>query len=95
MKTTQSFSHSGAIISRILYRYHIVLFVSVFLGGAAVIIFLLGQTITSSTDLTGDDPSVQTIFDQATIDSLDTLQSTDNTQPLAMPSGTRINPFVE
>ncbi len=82
--------------SRFFHRYHFVLFVVTALGGLAIIVFLLNQTLQTSTatPLTTD-TSGTTGFDQATIKRLETLRQTNSSEPLSFPTAERINPFVE
>lgn len=82
--------------SRFFHRYHFVLFVVTALGGLAIIVFMLNQTLQTSTDLTQSTETPQIGgFDQATIDRLKELKQTDSSESLRFPANQRINPFVE
>ena len=82
--------------SRLLHRYHVVLFVVIAFGGLAVVILLLSQIANSSSDTTGASQSAATAdFDKATITRLENLKQTGSSKPLQFPGNTRINPFVE
>ena len=80
--------------SKLLYRFHVVLFVLTVVGGMAVVVFMLNQTITRATDTTQliDMPAAP--FDQATIDRLNKLESSGQQSDIDFPPG-RINPFSE
>lgn len=80
--------------SRFLHRYHFVLFVVTALGGLAVIVFLLNNTIQLSTNTTLSVEPAQPGFDTQTIEKLRSLKQTNSSQELQFPGG-RTNPFVE
>lgn len=82
--------------SRFFHRYHFVLFVVTALGGLAIVVFLLNQTIQTSTDTTANAEAIQQSvnFDQATIKQLEELKQTGSSDPLKFPNR-RINPFIE
>lgn len=85
----------GKTISRLLYRFHFVLFVVLVLGGIAVVIFLINQTLSSASDTSHHMPTGSAMFDEATIEQLRQLDdSTGRNSELAFPPG-RINPFAE
>lgn len=81
--------------SRILHRYHVVIFVVVVLGGLAVIVLLLNDIITQSGSTGVPANNQSSTFDQATIDRIEDLKTRD--EPAAQPnlSNGRSNPFVE
>ncbi len=82
--------------SRFFHRYHFIVFVVTAVGGLAIVVFLLNQTIQTSTDLTQNTETPQaTSFDTATIKRLEELKQTGGSEPLQLPANTRINPFVE
>lgn len=78
-----------------LHRFHVVLFVFFVLGGLAVVVLMLNNTIIASGD-PGDytPPTNSTAFDQATIDRIEELKTKDETITDLDLSG-RTNPFVE
>ena len=85
----------GKGITRFLYRFHFVLFIVVVLGGLAVVILLLNQTLTRASDTNNAAPITLTPFDRQTIDMLNQLNtSSGETRDLEFPDG-RINPFSE
>jgi hypothetical protein len=92
-----SFTSIKRILSNILHRFHITIFVLVVLGSLAVIVLLLNNIIITSSDPgdyvpSGSNPSS---FDQATIERIEQLKSrTDSSAPLDLSKG-RTNPFVE
>ena len=83
------------VFGKFLRRYHLVIFVIIVFGSMSVVIFLINQSLQSSTD-TSDISTQPTItFDQKTIDRVNALQSTGSQQPLTLPANQRTNPFVE
>lgn len=83
-------------LSTFFHRYHVVLFVVVAVGGLAAVIFMLNLTIIAASQTPADGaPVTSTSFDQATIDRVNQLDTTQNSTPLSLPGGQRINPFVE
>ena len=96
MKTKLSVGSVGAKISNTLYRYHLVLFVLFFIGGLAVVILLLAQTVFSASDVTENLQAPTSKFDQTTIDQLEKLQvKAGENGKLNLPNNNRINPFAE
>lgn len=76
-------------------RFHVVIFVIVVLGGLAIIIFLLNTVVVTSSQANGYTPDINnSTFDQATIKKIENLQTTGQSNQLALPPG-RTNPFVE
>lgn len=76
--------------SHFMHRYHVVIFTIIIIGGLSVATYLMYQ-VTAPPSATGTNTS--TGFDQATIDRIKNLHSSDDTQaPLDLPSG-RTNPF--
>lgn len=100
MKTKKPKSPTPSLSLKQLYkfahRYHVVMFTVVVIGGLAIVMFMLNNTIQSSTDTNSVDAvPIQTGFDQDTIDKLDSLKMNSNaSEQLQFPPG-RINPFVE
>lgn len=80
--------------SRFLHRYNVVIFVVVALGGLALVVFMLNQTIQVSADTTAATETPIAGFDQATIERLNGLKQTSSSEALKFPAG-RINPFIE
>ena len=83
-------------ITRIFQRYHLTLFIVFVAIGLSFAVFtfanLLGE---SSTDSSYQSPINAGTIDQATLERIKALHSSDdNTSELNPPSG-RINPFVE
>lgn len=83
-------------ITRILHRYHIVLFSVFVLGALIVAIYLLNQILATSDQANGyTAQSSNASFDTATITKINHLRTVqDPSVPLNLPAG-RINPFVE
>lgn len=78
-------------------RFHAVIFVVLVVGGLAVAVLILSDVVQSSTNTiqTSTDTISGSSFDQATIERIDKLKtSDDNAGELVLPPG-RINPFVE
>lgn len=84
----------GPKLSRFLYRFHVVLFVVIVIGGMAIVMFLLNQSIIKATDTTDVIAPVAQPFDQDTIDRLNQLDDANNSSSIDFPDG-RINPFSE
>lgn len=83
-------------LSTFFHRYHVVLFVVVAVGGLAVVIFMLNNTIIAASETPAEGaPVTSTTFDQATIDKVNQLDTTSSSRPLSLPGGQRTNPFVE
>lgn len=80
--------------SRFFHRYHVILFVIIALGGLSIVVFLLYQTVQSSTDTANITQDIVAGFDNVTIERLKSLDQTGGSEPLEFPK-TRINPFVE
>lgn len=79
----------------VLGRYHIVIFVVVVLGGLAVAVFLLNNTVNSSSEDTTYTSPLSSSFDQQTIKRVEQLKTTnESSAPLDLSHG-RTNPFVE
>ncbi len=89
--STTNVKHS---LSKVLYRYHVVLFVVIVIGGMAVVVFLLNQTIQAATDTSQIIPQGVESFDQETIDRLNDLTTSSQITDIKFPQG-RINPFSE
>jgi hypothetical protein len=90
-------SFNPKVITRLIHRYHVVLFSIVILGGVAFMVLSLNNIIISSSETATDYTPAGTTFsfDQATIDQIDSLKSRDqNSANLDLSSG-RSNPFVE
>lgn len=83
-------------ISRLLHRFHILLFSIFILGMLIVAVYLLNQLLITSDQANGYTAQANNAsFDTATINRLNQLHSvTDPSTPLSLPAG-RINPFTE
>lgn len=78
-----------------LHRYHVVLFVTIVLGGLAVMVFFLNQILVKSSTPDGyTSSSNDASFDQQTINRIKNLRETTDTSSQLDLSG-RSNPFVE
>lgn len=78
------------LVSKFLYRYNVLLFALLVIGGLSVVTWML---YTEYEGVRGDvsAPTRET-FDQTTIDKLNDLNAAEDDTPLELPSG-RINPF--
>lgn len=96
MKNSASTDQILRKLYKFTHRYHLVIFVVLVIGGMIIVMFMLNNTIQSSTDTNHiDETPVQTGFDQETIEKLESLKMNSGaSEPLKFPSG-RINPFVE
>lgn len=97
MKSSISLDQLPKKFIKFANRYHLVIFVVTVIGGMIIVMFMLNNTIQSSTN--GElinNQVTNTGFDQETIDKLESLKSfnSDALKGLDFPSG-RINPFVE
>lgn len=80
-------------ISGFFYRYHVLVFSLVVLGGLSAATYVLYQTVISSQSAEPGSSVVQ--FDEATIDRIKDLRDSDDSgTPLQKPAG-RSNPFKE
>ncbi len=92
---TSSLSSITAPIGHLLRRYHIIMFSVFVLGGLAILIFLLSNSIASSTNpLTQKQPS-SGAFNKQTMDRLETLRPSSDTESVLEFPYPRKNPFVE
>lgn len=82
-------------IFALLHRYHVILFVVIVIGGLAVIVFYLNTILVQSSQSDGyTSTSNNASFDQATIDRIKQLRTTNENQSQLDFSG-RSNPFIE
>lgn len=84
-------------ITKLLQRYHVILFVVVVMGGLSAAIFLLNKVLIASDDAGGYASQLnKESFDTDTIEKLKRLRASDEqTIKLDLQNGKRINPFVE
>lgn len=76
-------------------RYNLTIFIVVFVGGLATAVLMLNSTIQKSSDTTGYTATPQsTTFNQATIDRIKELHTSDMPVDTTLQSG-RLNPFNE
>lgn len=79
-----------------MYRFHLVLFVIIVVGGVAFSVFVLNTIVIRSSDTSDADSStISTQFDQATIQRINELKTPDQTGANLDLSKGRTNPFVE
>lgn len=95
----QSITISPKAIKKALYaflhRFHVVLFVFFVMGGLAVVVLMLNNTIVASGNPGDYTPATNsTSFDQTTIDRIEDLKTKDESSTNLDLSG-RTNPFVE
>jgi ABC-type dipeptide/oligopeptide/nickel transport system permease component len=91
MKTDLSLTQLTHGISRILHRYHAVIFTLVVLGGLSIATFILYREITSTPATEQTSESVG--FDKQTIEDINSLRASgEASKPLVKPAG-RTNPF--
>lgn len=83
-------------ISRVLHRFHILLFAIIVLGTLIVAIYLLNQILVTSDRPNGYIAKSNTsAFDTETINKINQLRTVNEPSvPVTLPNG-RINPFVE
>lgn len=85
---------SSASISRLLRRYHGILFAVLVLGGLIIMVITLNSIISGSSPSASQTPNPVSGFDQKTINQLNSLHSIDQ-QPTPLNFSGRSNPFVE
>lgn len=96
MKNSPSVGQLGTAIAHFLHRYHIILYATTIVIAVSVAIFLISGIFTSlgATEVTTSNDL--TTFDSATIKRIDEYNSSSQqAKPFSLPSGGRINPFVE
>lgn len=83
-------------LGNIIRRFHITLFIIMLTGGLMLAVFTLMNVIQESSDTSNFTPGTASgSFDQATIDRMNALQTSDqNAGNAVLPAG-RINPFSE
>lgn len=97
MNANVSLDAVPALMSKLLRRYHVMLFTFLILGGVILMMYMINQIITASTDISqiqGQEQST-TPFDKQTIEQLEELDNNSKTSELNIPAGQRISPFVE
>ncbi len=81
-------------IINLLHRFHVIIFVVTIIGGLAIVVFFLNNTLILSTESDGyASPIENALFDRTTIERIEQLRSSGTTSQLDL-SG-RSNPFVE
>lgn len=97
MKSNISLDAIPALFTKILRRYHVMLFTVLILGGLVVLMYVINQTINTSTDTTQIEGQgqLEQPFDKKTIDQLQELDNNSQSSELNIPSGQRVSPFVE
>lgn len=79
-----------------LHRFHAITFVIIVLGGLAVVVLLLNDTIITSGEPNDYTPQTTiTTFDQATMKRIEELKTRDQNTDIITQPGVRTNPFVE
>jgi len=90
---------AGAIkkgVATFLHRFHLTLFVIFILGGLAVVVFMLNGVIVKSSEANGYAPNANsTVFDEKTIQEIENLKTTGQSNDDLDLSHGRTNPFVE
>lgn len=95
MKSSPSLTHISKSLSRLLHRYHLILFTILALGGVIVATLILNNVVSSSAPSDISTPYQE--FDKDTIERLSTLNTspeTATTPPIDTLRGPR-TPFVE
>lgn len=97
MKSNLSLDAVPALLSKLLRRYHVMIFTFLILGGVIVMMYMINQIITASTDTSQLVDQAQTAapFDKATIEQLEELDNNSKSSELNIPAGHRISPFVD
>lgn len=91
-----SISTTTKLINSFLNRFHAIIFAVVVLGGLSFAVLILNNIVTiSTTEGSQVDGSSGETFDQETIDRLNKLETSENSEnDLIFPEG-RINPFID
>lgn len=77
-------------------KYSVTIFIVVLTSGLVIAVLMLNSTLQKASDTTGYTPSLDpTTFDQATIDRVKQLHTSDEPPKASSPSTGRINPFAE
>lgn len=96
MKSSPSLKRLFSPIGAFIYRFHLIIFTVAVLGGLAVLVLILNNIITHSSNPDSSTTShVSTTFDEKTANQINQLKTAqDNVTPLVIPPG-RSNPFAE
>lgn len=91
-----SFTKITTNLARFLKRFHAVIFVVIVFGGLSIVVLLLHNVVITSSE-SGDYKSISNNanFDQATIDRIKKLRTSDEADSQIDLSRGRTNPFVE
>lgn len=82
-------------ISKFLWRFHVMIYTVIVIGGVAVSVFLLSGLLLYSPDDVPQDAK-QSSFDKKTIDAIREFQSPNSSiDTFSLPATSRSNPFVE
>jgi hypothetical protein len=83
-------------IIRLFKRYHLTIFIVFVVSGLGYAVFTFSHLLeTSSTDTTYTSPIGAGSIDQATLQRIKALHTSDNTAPAFVAPPGRINPFTE
>lgn len=96
MKNSPSISEVGAILSRFLHRYHVIIYSLTIVIGIAAAVFFLSQLVTLS-DTAADTKPQHHHIDKETVKQIEDYQSRHDSSvndTFSLPAG-RISPFVE
>lgn len=88
----------GKKVSHFIYRFHVILFTIIVLGGLSVLIFILYNYIVNATNINDAENAIaiDSGFDKQTITRLESLQTSNVlNEPIQYIDGARKNPFVE
>ena len=85
---------TAASFTRFMWRHHFTLFLVISIGGIALAIYSLFGVINASSNTDNLDASGQIVFDQQTINKIQKLDGTPETN-FALPTGQRTDPVME
>lgn len=95
MKTKSLSSIISSFIAT-FQRYSVTIFIVVLTSGLAIAVLMLNSTLQQASDTTGYTSTLDpTTFDQATIDRVKQLHTSDEGATDTNPRTGRINPFAE
>jgi hypothetical protein len=96
MKQSLDLHALGKQFSRLLLRFHVILYATIVASGLSIVIYLVSQTILDGSEPPLSSESAGAGFDSTTIEQLESLsQRSKNGKPLDFPTDQRINPFSE
>lgn len=88
-----SFTYLKTIISNFLHRFHVTIFVILFVGGLSLVTLFLQQVIAIVPPSASSGIDSESTFDETTMARIKSLHTTTDQSTLILPNG-RTNPFT-